>query len=160
MKKINVRYSLMLAVLLICAALGYFLSQKTLYKEDSFFCTSSFAIHSDNEVLNLSINFNLNHGDGFTTMNGTFFRDGIKQSTVSLQKEFLYTQKDGEFAFTQKPDGVLELNGSDPAVLKKYLPDFYLSNTAGPHHVRIKKLRPGVWIFTTTPTPYLVCTEY
>lgn len=160
MKRNHLHFALMLTALLASAALGYFLSKKTVYREESFFCTSSFTLHSGSEMLSLSINFNLNHGDGFTTMNGTFFRDGLKQSHISVEKEFLYTQKDGEFAFNQKPNGVLELNGSDPVVLKKYLPDFYLSNTAGPHHVRIKKLRPGVWIFTTTPTPYLVCTEY
>lgn len=160
MRKIKSHHTIMLAALMFCAVLGYLFSEKTRYRDDTFFCTSSISIHSGDDNLNLSINYNLNHGDGFTSMSGAFFRHGIKQSDINLEKEFLYTQKEGEFAFTQKPDGVLELNGSDPTVLKKFLPDFYISNTAGPHHVRIKKLRPGVWIFTTTPTPYLVCSEY
>ncbi|TDS84873.1 hypothetical protein EDF78_11922 [Rahnella sp. BIGb0236] len=147
-------------VLILCAGMGYLLSKKTLYDKDTFFCTSNFTIHNGNEILRLSINFNLNHGTGFTTMNGALYRNGIKASDINIEKEFLYTQLDGEFAFAQKPQGVLELNNSDMTVLKKYLPDFYITNTAGTHHVRIKTIKPGVWIFTTTPTPYLVCSEY
>lgn len=102
MKRNHLRYALMLAALLACAALGYFFSKKTVYREESFFCTSSFTLHSGSEMLSLSINFNLNHGDGFTTMNGTFFRDGLKQSHISLEKEFLYTQKRWRVCFQPK----------------------------------------------------------
>lgn len=158
--KFNVNYLMMFIILILFACVGYILSAMSLQRKDSFFCTSSFTQHSSNDTLKLSINFNLNHGDGYVTMAGIFYQNGLKKSDISLHKEFLYTQTDGEFTFTQKKDGVLELNNSDPTVLNKYLPDFYSTNTAAAHHVRIKTIRPGVWIFTTNPTPYMVCTEY
>lgn len=157
-KKIN--YLLALALLLFSGVCGYFLSKNEQRQKDTFFCTSNFTLHSGNEKLSLSVNFNLNHGDGFANMDGVFFRDGIPKSNISLHKEFTYNQEDGEFVFEQKIGGVMELNGSDPYVLKKYLPDFYFTKDTGTHHVRIKTIRPGVWIITTTPTPYLICTEY
>lgn len=149
-----------LAFLLFSGVCGYKLSKTEVRQRDTFFCTSNFTLHSGNEKLSISINFNLNHGDGFTNMDGVFYRDGIQKSNISLQKEFIYTQEDGEFVFQQKPGGVMEINGSDPYVLKKYLPDFYFRKDVGTHHVRIKTIRPSEWIFTTTPTPYMICSEY
>lgn len=154
------RYFFMLLIFLLCAGSGYLLSKHHLSDSDTFFCTSDFTLHSGNEKLSLSVNFNLNHGDGFASMNGIFYREGVKQSTINLEKEFIYTQDEGEFIFRQKQNGVQELNNSDPDVLKKYLPDFYFNKNTGPHHVRIKTIRPGVWIITTTPIPYLICSEY
>lgn len=159
-RKIKSRHAVMLTIILLCMGAGYFLSYKQRYQKDYFFCSSTLQIHSGNERLSLFINFNMNHGDGFTSMNGIFYKEGIKKSNVNLEKEFNYKQIDGEFIFTQKQNGVLELNDSDREILKKYLPDFYITKASGAHHVRIKKLRAGVWIFTTTPVPYLVCTEY
>jgi len=159
-QKSHITYVILSLILLIFSWAGYELSQFSLQKKDNFFCTSNFTQHDGNEMLKLSINFNLNHGDGYVTMTGMFYQAGLKKTDISLHKEFLYSQTDGEFTFTQKKDGVLELNNSDPAVLRKYLPDFYITNTPVTHHVRIKTIRPGVWIFTTNPTPYLVCTDY
>lgn len=159
-KKTDFRYVAMLCVLLISGILGYFISHKGLYGNDTFFCTSHFRIHEGRDMLDLSVNYNLEQGIGFATMEGTYFKNGIKTSDISLEKEFLYTQNDGAFVFTQKKDGVLEWHNSDMAVLRKFVPDFYFSNTVGAHHVRIKTIRPGVWIVVTTPTPYMVCSEY
>ncbi|ADW76667.1 hypothetical protein Rahaq_5096 (plasmid) [Rahnella aceris] len=156
----KLQYTLALVFLLFSGGCGYLLSKTELRKRDTFFCTSNFTLHSGNEKLSLSVNFNLNHGDGFANMDGVFFRDGIPKSNISLHKEFIYTQEDGEFIFEQKIGGVMEVNGSDPYVLKKYVPDFYLSKDTGKHHVRIKTIRPGEWIITTAPTPSLICSEY
>lgn len=160
MKKINLRTVLMSVVILLFGFAGYSLGKEQVRANDVFFCTANFNTHSGDEMLSLSINYNLNHGNGYITMNGTYFKDGIKKSDIDLKKEFLYTQEDGEFSFTEKPNGVMEVNDGDPQVLRKFLSDFYFTRNVGTHHVRIKQIRPGVWIFTTTPTPYMICSEY
>ncbi|EQA1624958.1 hypothetical protein V5K00_RS23005 [Enterobacter asburiae] len=135
----------------------YSVSKKT---KDGFFCTSDANFHTKNKTLSATINFHLQYGQGFLALNGDYLENGIKVSEVSLQKQFNYTERDGEYLFTQNNDGVLELSEMDRGILKDFIPEFYLARDEKIHHVRIKKLSNGLWIFTTAPVPYFVCSDY
>lgn len=127
---------------------------------DGFFCTSEVNFHTNNKQLSAAINFHMQDGLGFLTISGDYFENAIKLSAISLQKQFNYTERNGEYLLTQNNHGVLEVSEADKNILKEFFPDFYLTRDVKSHHVRIKKLRSELWIFTTAPVPYFVCTDY
>lgn len=127
---------------------------------DDFFCTSDASIHSGNDVLDMTINFHMQGGNGFLTLKGLYSNNENKKTHVSLHKSFSYTDNDGEFLFRQANNGVLEVSDVDKDILREFIPDFYLTNTIPTHHVRIKNLRNRLWLFTTAPVPYFACAEY
>lgn len=135
----------------------YAVSEKA---DDGFFCTSDANFHESTKTLNATINFHMQEGQGFLTLEGAYYESKIKISTLSLRKQFSYHEKYGEYLMTQNSSGVLEVSEKDRMILKEFLPEFYINNNIPYHHERIKKLRKGLWIFTTTPVPDFVCTDY
>lgn len=149
------------ALALIFPALIGFLSAKFMNKieEKSISCTSDYISHLGKEVLRLSINYNMNAGHGFVTMNGGLYENDIKKNDVNLVQSFTYTYENENFIFKHNKNDVFELNDSDVDFLRPHLFDFFIKKDSGPHRETISKLMPGVWIFTISPTPYLICTS-
>lgn len=129
-------------------------------KKDVFFCTADTSIHSGKDTLSLMLNYHMENGSGYMTLEGVLHKSNHNTVSVSLLKSFRYSENDGEFILRQMPDSVLEVSKEDKSILQEYLSDFYLTNNVPTHHVRIKELRKGLWIFTTEPVPYFVCAEY
>ncbi|WP_395489517.1 hypothetical protein ACG1VR_18515 [Cedecea davisae] len=138
---------------------GFFYGEHVKTK-DGLFCTTDISIHSGNNTLSMTLNYHMQSGVGYMTLEGVLYNYKHKISNVSLLKHFRYSESDGEFLLTQIPDGVLEVSEADKSILEEYIPDFYLTNKIPTHHIRIKQLRKGLWIFTTEPVPYFVCAEY
>jgi hypothetical protein len=148
-------------MLMLMLMLGFiFLCDKSKNVKDGFFCTADTSIYSGGDILKMTLNFHAENGVGYITLRGVMDESNSNKTSVSLMKEFWYSESDGEFLFSQMPDGVLEVSDSDRVILKKFIPEFYLNNKISTHHVRVKKLREGLWIFTTEPVPYFVCEEY
>jgi hypothetical protein len=144
---------------LLSIAAGFFYGQYNKTK-DGFFCTANTSINSGEDSLSMTINFHMQDGVGYMTLKGIMNKSNSGISKTSLLKHFRYSENDGEFLLSQVPDGVLEVSEKDRVLLQEFIPDFYLTNNVPTHHVRIKELRKGLWIFTTAPVPYLVCAEY
>lgn len=128
--------------------------------DDGFFCTSDVNFHESTKTLSATINFHMQKGQGFLTLEGAYYESKNKISTLSLQKQFSYHEKHGEYLLTQNSSGVLEVSEKDRIILKEFLPEFYITNSLPYHHERIKKLNKDLWIFTTTPVPNFVCADY
>ncbi|SCC68798.1 hypothetical protein GA0061070_10791 [Kosakonia oryziphila] len=135
----------------------YAMSDRT---KDGFFCTSDGSFHTQNKTLSAVINFHMQDGEGFMTLEGKYFENDNKVSNVSLQRQFSYTEKNGEYLLTQDGNDVLEVSEGDKNILKQFIADFYFTKNTGAHHTRIKKLRNNLWIFTPAPVPYFVCADY
>jgi|GEM_PF-2046136 len=148
-----------IALIIVSCVLGYFYAVSK-RPDDGFFCTSDAIFHARNKTLNAVMNFHMQDGQGFLTLSGEYYENDLKTSTLSLQKEFNYSESNGEYILTQKDKGVLDVSEADKAILTEFIPDFYLTTSIPVHHIRIKELRRGMWIFTTTPVPYLTCTDY
>ncbi|MCP2124509.1 UNVERIFIED_ORG: hypothetical protein J2Y93_004667 [Pantoea agglomerans] len=134
----------------------YAVSKRT---KDGFFCTSDVRFHTQNKTLSSVINFHMQDGQGFMTLYGEYF-DNNKILKVSLKRQFSYTEKNGDYLLTQNNNDELEVSERDRDILKQFIPDFYLINGAKAHHIRVKKLTNDLWIFTTAPVPYFVCSDY
>lgn len=150
---------LIVALSFLSIAAG-FLYGEHIKTKDGFFCTANTSIHSGKDTLRMTLNFHMQNGTGYMTLKGVVHNDNNNASSVSLLKHFRYSENDGEFLLSQVSDGVLEVSEEDKIKLQEYIPDFYLTNSVPTHHVRIKELRKGLWIFTTAPVPYFVCAEY
>ncbi|MGX5099063.1 hypothetical protein [Enterobacter cloacae] len=153
------KYIIPVIVIVTSGVAGY-LGSFSNTSSDGFYCTANVNLHKHNNMLSAVLNYHMEDGQGFLTLNGEYYENGKKTSDVSLAKQFRYSEKDGEYLLSQSPDGILEVAPEDKAVLEHYIPDFYLTNTIPAHHIRIKNIKKGAWIFTTAPVPYFVCTDY
>lgn len=149
-----------LIILIVAAGISGYLYSINQKPNDGFFCTTDVNFYVSNRKLSSSINFHMKDGRGFLSLNGDYFINEHKITYVSLLKEFDYHEVDGEYSLSQKNNGVLEVSENDIAILSEFIPRFYLSKDIKTHHIRIKSLRKGVWIFTTAPVPNFVCTDY
>lgn len=160
MSKVSQLKSIICIILIIASCFFGYLYAVSKRTKDGFFCTSDVRFHTQNKTLSAVINFHLQDGQGFMTLDGEYFENDNKISEVSLQRQFSYTEKNGDYLLTKNKNDVLELTEMDKNILKQFIPDFYVTKGAKVHHIRVKKLRDGLWIFTTAPVPYFVCSDY
>jgi hypothetical protein len=149
-----------LIILITAASISGYLYSINQKPNDGFFCTTDVNFYENNKKLSSSINFHMENGRGFLTLNGDYFINEHKITSVSLLKEFSYLEVDGEYSLSQINNGVLEVSEDDRRILSEFIPLFYLTKDIKTHHIRIKSIRKGVWIFTTAPVPNFVCTDY
>ncbi|EMN1408122.1 hypothetical protein ROS59_000074 [Enterobacter cloacae] len=147
-------------VLIVSSGIAGYLGNDNNISSDGFYCTANVNLHNHNKLLSAVLNYHMEDGQGFLTLSGEYYESEMKISEVSLSKQFRYREKEGEYLLSQISDGVLDVTPGDKSILENFIPDFYLSNTVPAHHIRIKNLKNGAWIFTTAPVPYFVCTDY
>lgn len=159
MDMVPLKYLVAIIVIIFTGVAGYLGSYNNT-SGDGFYCTANVNLHKQNNTLSAVLNFHMDDGQGFLMLNGEYYEYGKKISDVSLSKQFRYLEKDGEYLLHQNPVGVLEVTAEDKAILTHYIPDFYLTNSIQTHHIRIKEIKKGMWMFATAPVPYFVCTDY
>lgn len=158
--KITINKHLFYIIIILASILGGYLYALNERVDDGFFCTSDVKLHVNNKTLNAAINFHMQNGYGLFILKGNYRESNNESAEVSLLKKFSYSEKNGEYLLTQSKSEVLEVSEKDRGILKEFIPEFYLTNNIQFHHIRIKNLRKGVWILTTAPVPYFVCTDY
>ena len=146
--------------LLILASIltGLYFAKYSSEESDAISCTSNYRSHIGDEILKLSINYKMSDGNGYVTLNGGVYESGVLKSNINVGQEFSYTHFREDYLFKHIKEGAFELNSTNTSLLQRHLYDFYLNNASGPHKETISKIRPGVWVFTTYPIPYLICT--
>lgn len=146
--------------LILCAVAGTSLNIKNKDKNDKISCTANARIHSGNNVLNASFNYMLSAGSGFVNING-YVSDGLSNKTkVNIKKSFTYYKDGSGYVFKQNPDIITEQNEIYKDTLNTLLPDFYFKNKPLYNRLNIEELKPGVWVFSTSRTPYFICIDY
>ncbi|EJC0563357.1 hypothetical protein MX054_000105 [Enterobacter cloacae] len=155
----SLKYIIAVIIIISTGVAGY-LGSKSYTTSDGFYCTANVNLHKHNNMLSAVLNYHMEDGQGFLTLNGEYYENEIKTADVSLSKQFRYSERHGEYILSQKPDGILDVTPEDKSILVDFIPDFYLTSSIPSHHIRIKNLKKGAWIFTTAPVPYFVCTDY
>lgn len=149
---------LLLSILIIAIAVGYQLKKMTGFGI-SLACSGNINIISEDSTFRAAITYSMENNDGLMNVEGGVYENGKRTALISLKRSFNWQANDDFILFTATPDSLLDIGNTDPALLNRFLPPFFLSNSQRELALRIRKINSQQYVFMSANTPYFICTK-